>query len=134
MLKTTNIPVSVQQTASPDYLGLVKFLLQPLLDESESLSLDCEKLNNNQKVWIRLALTGEDTGKVFGRGMRNINAMKTILQTAAIAAGQSVHLDLYGSHQKTSSHGDDGSRHFSHKSSPPRRGSNSKPIGKPRLH
>ncbi len=133
MLKTTNIPVSVQQTASPDYLGLVQFLLQPLLDESDSLSLDCEQLNNNQKVWIRLALTGEDTGKIFGRGMRNINAMKTILQTAAMAAGQSVHLDLYGTHQKTTSHGDDDSRYSSQKRPPSRRSSNSKPIGKPRL-
>jgi hypothetical protein len=125
MLKTSNL------NASPDYLGLVQFLLQPLLDESDSLSLDCEQLNNNQNVWIRLAVTGDDKGKIFGRGMRNIEAVKTILQTAAIAVGQSVHLELYGSPAKTASHENEGhSRPSGERKSPPKRGGKPKPTGK----
>jgi hypothetical protein len=125
MLKTSNIE------ASPDYLGLVQFLLEPLLDESDSLSLDCEQLNNHQNVWIRLAVTGDDKGKIFGRGMRNIEAVKTILQTAGIAAGQTVYLDLYGSQTKTTSQEIGGhSRPSGERKSPPKRGSKPKPTGK----
>jgi uncharacterized protein len=128
MLNTTNI------NASPDYLGLVKFLLEPLLDKSDSLSLDCELLNNSQKVWIRLAVTGDDQGKVFGRGMRNLEAVKTILQTAATSVGQSVHLELYGRPEKTTSSEHEGhSRPSGQRKPPSRRPSNNpKPSGKPR--
>jgi predicted RNA-binding protein YlqC (UPF0109 family) len=119
------------QDTSPDYLGLVKFLLQPLLDESDVLSLDCEHLNNKQKVWIRLAVTGDDKGKIFGRGMRNMEAVKTILQTAATAVGQSVHIELYGEQNKTIPpenrlH----SRSSSHKKLPSRRPNHPKPSEK----
>jgi hypothetical protein len=34
---------------------------------------------------------------VFGRGGRNIQAIRTVIQAAAQAAGQSVHLDIYDS-------------------------------------
>lgn len=127
MLNTTNI------NSSPDYLGLVKFLLEPLLDESDSLSLDCELLNNRQKVWLRLALTGPDQGKVFGRGMRNLDAVKTILQTTATQVGQSVNLELYGSPTKTTNHEPEAhSKPSGYRKPPARKSGNPKPTGKPR--
>jgi predicted RNA-binding protein YlqC (UPF0109 family) len=85
-----------------DYLQLVKFLVKPLLDSPESLSLDCEVANDQQRVWIRVAFEGEDKGRVFGRGGRNLQAIRTVLSAAAAAAGQSVYLDIYES-QNTSS-------------------------------
>lgn len=50
-----------------------------------------------KRAWIRIAFDSSDKGKVFGRGGRNIQAIRTVVAAAATAAGQSVHLDIYGS-------------------------------------
>lgn len=102
MPKTTNLSVQNEQ-ASPDYTGLVKHLLQPFLDVPDSLVVDCEQLNSRPKIWLRVAFEGSDRGKVFGRGGRNIHAIKTVLATAAIAAGQSLHFDVYGAGDESKS-------------------------------
>jgi uncharacterized protein len=84
-------------TASPNYEGLVRFLLQPFLESPESLSVDCEISESLQKAWIRIAFDSIDKGKVFGRGGRNILAIRTVIAAASEVAGQSVYLDIYGS-------------------------------------
>lgn len=89
--------VSKTQPTSPDYASLVRFLVQPFLESPESLSIDCEISNGNTRIWIRLAFEGEDKGRVFGRGGRNIQAIRTVIEATAAAAGQSVYLDIYGS-------------------------------------
>lgn len=91
------MPKTTALATSPDYSGLVKFLIHPLLDSPQALSIDCEESNNNQRVWVRLAFEGTDKGRVFGRSGRNIQAIRTILNTAATAAGQSLYLDIYES-------------------------------------
>ena len=65
------------------------------MESTERLSIDCEKSNAKERVWIRLAFEGADKGRVFGRGGRNIQAIRMVIQAAAQAAGQSVHLDIY---------------------------------------
>lgn len=80
----------------PDYTALVRFLVLPFLESPSSLKIDCEILPSQPKVWIRLAFEGEDKGRVFGRGGRNIQAIRTVIEAAAKAAGQSVYLDIYG--------------------------------------
>ncbi|MFB2837090.1 KH domain-containing protein [Floridanema evergladense] len=87
-------PLSI--TSSPDYPGLVKFLLLPFLESPNSLRVDCEISSTKPKVWIRLAFEGEDKGRVFGRGGRNIQAIRAVIAAAAKLAGQSVYLDIYG--------------------------------------
>ncbi|MEA5532852.1 KH domain-containing protein [Crocosphaera sp. XPORK-15E] len=82
-------------SAGPDYLGLLAFLVKPLLEDSEALSIDCEWVNNNQRVWIRLAFEDSDKGRVYGRGGRNLQSISTVLTKAAMAAGQSLCLDVY---------------------------------------
>ncbi len=82
-------------SASPDYTGLIKFLVEPFLEFPDSLSIDCEKCRNNQRVWIRMAFEAEDKGKLYGRGGRNLQAIRTVLETTATSLGQSVHLNLY---------------------------------------
>lgn len=82
---------------APNYGELVRFLLQPFLEEQQSLRLDCEISSNKKKVWIRVAFEGADRGRVFGRGGRNIQAVRSVLGGASHLAGQSVHLDIYGS-------------------------------------
>jgi uncharacterized protein len=97
------ITQSASHNSSPDYVGLVKFLLEPFLEESESLSIDCEYLNSSNKIWLRVALNTADKGKVFGRGGRNIQAVSTILKTAATNVNQSLYLDVYNSDRSLAS-------------------------------
>jgi predicted RNA-binding protein YlqC (UPF0109 family) len=81
---------------SPNYVGLVQFLVQPFLESPESLSVDCEVSQVLNRIWIRIAFNSTDKEKVFGRGGRNIQAIRTVIATAAELAGQSVYLDIYG--------------------------------------
>lgn len=87
---------SVNKAAQPDYALLVKFLIQPFLESKDSLSVDCE-FANKSRVWVRVAFEGEDKGRVFGRGGRNIQSIRTVIAAAAALAGHSVYLDIYGS-------------------------------------
>jgi hypothetical protein len=96
------------QDTNPDYVGLVRFLVEPFLESPECLSIDCEKSRAQERVWIRLAFEGSDKGRVFGRGGRNIQAIRTVIQGAAQAAGQMANLDIYeetsdSSHRETAS-------------------------------
>ena len=47
------------------------------------------------KIWIRLAINEVDKSRVYGKGGRNIKAIRTILITAASTVGQSLYLDIY---------------------------------------
>lgn len=110
---TPDSDVSVRSQA-PDYVGLVRFLLQPFLESPESLSVDCELSSSKGKAWVRLAFQSDDKGRVFGRGGRNIQAVRTVLEAIAQTVGQSVHLDVYGGsghsgNGSSSSEGDGGS-------------------------
>jgi predicted RNA-binding protein YlqC (UPF0109 family) len=80
----------------PDYVGLIRFLVQPFLELPDSLKIDCEISQSKLKVWVRLAIEGSDKGRVFGRGGRNIQAIRTVLETAAHLSGYSAYLDVYG--------------------------------------
>lgn len=84
----------------PDYNELVRFLVQPFLESSDSLSVDCEISPSTARVWVRVAFEGEDKGRVFGRGGRNIQAIRTVIAAAAELAGNSVYLDIYGSQER----------------------------------
>ncbi|MDY7015087.1 MAG: KH domain-containing protein [Cyanobacteriota bacterium] len=90
-------PSSSPQQTSPDYAGLVRFLIEPLLEFPEALSINCERANGSKRVWIRVAFEETDRGRVWGRGGRNIQAIRTLLDAAARGVGQSVYLDIYGS-------------------------------------
>lgn len=86
------------ETAVPDYNELVRYLVQPFLESPNCLSVDCEISPSTAKVWIRVAFEGEDKGRVFGRGGRNIQAIRTVIGAVASLVGHSVYLDIYGSH------------------------------------
>jgi predicted RNA-binding protein YlqC (UPF0109 family) len=49
-----------------------------------------------KRAWVRIAFNSIDKEKVFGRGGRNIQAIRTVIAAAAELAGQSVYLDIYG--------------------------------------
>ena len=84
------------RSASPNYVGLVRFLIQPFLESPESLKVDCEISPSRPRIWIRLAFDSSDKGRVFGRGGRNIQAIRTVLEAAAQSSGQAVYLDIFG--------------------------------------
>lgn len=94
---------SVSMPSAPDYGKLVRFLLEPLLENPQSLTVDCEHLSSTEKVWVRVAFEQEDKGKVFGRGGRNLKAIEVVLNTSAIDANQQIYLDVYGNTESSSS-------------------------------
>lgn len=81
------------EAKGPDYEGLLRFLMTPLVSHPEALSIHCETLARH--VWVRLALSDEDKGRVYGRGGRTIQAVRTVLEASALAAGQKMHLEVY---------------------------------------
>ncbi len=88
-----NFPLT--KSTKPDYDGLVRFLVEPLLESPELLSFDCESVLSTKRVWIRLAFEENDKGRIYGRGGRNIQAVKTVLETAANIAGDTLYLEIY---------------------------------------
>ncbi|NJO97595.1 MAG: KH domain-containing protein [Pleurocapsa sp. CRU_1_2] len=84
-----------QVAVSPDYEQLARFLIEPFLENPQSLKINSEVNPQSKKVWLRVAFDKGDRGKVFGRGGRNIQAIRTTIQTAAAAQGESVFLDIY---------------------------------------
>lgn len=83
-------------SSQPDYAGLVKFLVEPFLESPAALRVDCEVSPNRARVWVRLAFDASDKGRVFGRGGRNIQAIRAVLEAAAQTVGYTAHLDIYG--------------------------------------
>jgi len=119
----------------PNYTQLVRFLIQPFLESPNSLSVDCEFSANTAKVWLRVAFEGEDKGRVFGRGGRNIQNIRTVITAAAAMSGHSVYLDIYGSQ---AFNGATSTEENETRPSTPKlkeqRGESPKPVQKPRSH
>lgn len=88
-------PTNPQPSANPDYAGIVRLLIEPFLESPESLRVDCEIHPRQAKAWIRLAFGEQEKGRVYGRGGRNIQAIRTVLSAVAQLAGHSVYLDIY---------------------------------------
>ncbi|MGF1539276.1 MAG: KH domain-containing protein [Pleurocapsa sp.] len=99
--------MSANSTANnPDYVQLVRFLIEPLLEDERSLYINSEVIKDKKKVWLRVAFENSDRGKVFGRGGRNIQAIRTILNTAAATNKESIFLDIYSDEKESSSNRD----------------------------
>ncbi|WP_289501072.1 KH domain-containing protein [Gloeocapsopsis sp. IPPAS B-1203] len=124
--------ISSSQVNTPDYTKLVKFLIQPFLENPDSLSVDCEVSQSNRKVWVRVAFESEDKGKVYGRGGRNIQAIRTVIAAAGAIAEQSVYLDIYGGDAQERDLTADTSAETGTKPSQEKRRTTSKPNVRPR--
>lgn len=112
---------------SPNYEQLARFLIEPFLEDPQTLSINSEVNPNKKKIWLRIAFDKGDRGKVFGRGGRNIQAIRTTIQTAALAHDESVFLDIYSEESAQT----DNSEHRRRSSSNNRRRkSSSKPAPK----
>ncbi len=111
----------------PDYEQLARFLIEPFLEDPQTLSINSEINLNKKKIWLRIAFARGDRGKVFGRGGRNIQAIRTTIQTAAVAHNESVFLDIYS---EESSQSDNSDRRRRSSSNNRRRKSSSRPAPK----
>lgn len=131
----SNSPSYLRTAKQPDYVGLVRFLIQPFLESPNSLSVDCEISPNTARVWLRVAFEGEDKGRVFGRGGRNIQAIRTVIAAAATSVGQSVYLDIYGGQtaEREATSSLEQEERVAQPKSPPRRVDSPKPVAKPRF-
>jgi len=114
----------------PDYEGLINFLMKPFLDSPEALKTDVEQLGDKHRVLLRVAFDPEDRGRMFGRGGRNIQAIRTVLQATAALYDERVSLDVYGesAHQSRSGADEDGGGSRRRRS--PRRGDRPAPPRK----
>lgn len=118
--------------ASPNYETLIRFLIQPFLESPDALKLDCEVSPNKPRIWVRLAFEGADKGRVFGRGGRNIQAIRTVIEAIAQMSGYSVHLDVYGG--PPGNHSDEGNEREGGDKSPPRRPPSKRGPSRPTRH
>ncbi len=104
----------------PDYAGLVRFLVLPFLELPEQLRVDSEISQVRSRVLVRLAFEAADKGRVFGRGGRNIQAIRTVLEGVAKSAGHSAYLDIFGSSRDAGAdEGSSGTDRASARRSPP---------------
>ena len=113
-MSSTNDPDHYQAQVNsdgnqPDYIKLVKFLCNPFLDSPESLRIDCEQSSRTKRILIRLAIEGEDKGRVFGRGGRNLQAIRTTLQAIAGLNGYNASLEVFGSSSSSDRSSESGS-------------------------
>ena len=79
-----------------DYQALARFLLEPLIDLPSDLHISTETTAHNTKVWLRVSLGQADRGRAFGRGGRNIRAIRAVLRAAGKNVGQNVSLEVLG--------------------------------------
>ncbi|BBC22804.1 KH domain-containing protein [Pseudanabaena sp. ABRG5-3] len=87
----------------PDYNSLISFLLKPLLSHPDALRVDFESNSKSDRVWIRVAFDPEDRGRVFGKGGRTIQAVRTVVMTAAQEFGHSTRFEVFDPTPSTTS-------------------------------
>ncbi|MEL6470913.1 MAG: KH domain-containing protein [Cyanobacteria bacterium J06623_4] len=83
-----------------NYEALARFLMEPFLDKPEALKFHSESLAGGSKLWLRAAFDeDEDKGRVFGRGGRNIKAIRQAIMAAGKLGDMTVNLSVYGEPQ-----------------------------------
>lgn len=90
-IDTSNLSYSLP----PNYLKLLSFLIEPLLDSPDALKIDCEEIPSTKRVWIRLAVDEGDKGRIYGRGGRNIQSIQMVMAIAAKQVDQTLYLEIY---------------------------------------
>ena len=93
---STNDQATADSAPPLDYKALTRFLLEPLTDLPDDLHISSEITAHNKKVSLRVSLGKADRGRAFGRGGRNIRAIRTILRAAGKNVGQNVSLEIIG--------------------------------------
>ena len=94
-----------------DYEALARYLMEPFLDKPEELKFHIESLSGGKKLWLRAAFNEEeDKGRVFGRGGRNIKAIRQTIMVAGKLEEMTVNLSVFGEPQPERSERGSGER------------------------
>ncbi len=89
--------MTTNDRTTPNYVELVRFLLQPFVDAPANLKIAAEFSHAGTRILVRVALDeAEDAGRVFGRGGRNLKAVTATIDGMAQAVGNSVRLEISG--------------------------------------
>lgn len=72
--------------------GLVEFIAKALVDQPEAVELTCTPAEGG--VLYELKVAPDDVGKVIGRDGRTVNALRTVLATAALKKGEKARLEI----------------------------------------
>ncbi len=94
---TAQETASQSPTSERDFEAITRFLMAPFLDQPEALKFHSETLAGGKKLWLRAAFDEEeDKGRVFGRGGRNINAIRMVIASSAELSEMTVNLSVFG--------------------------------------
>jgi len=77
-----------------DTEGLVRYLVESLVDVPEAVVIDCTETDDSLSFSIQL--DPSDVGKVIGRGGRIIKAIRTLARAAGSTEGRHVDVDVVG--------------------------------------
>jgi predicted RNA-binding protein YlqC (UPF0109 family) len=73
---------------------LAEYLIKSLADHPEKVEL--EEREEDDTVLIELRIAPEDVGKIIGKNGNTINAIRTVLQTAASSHKKRARLEVVG--------------------------------------
>jgi hypothetical protein len=73
---------------------LAEYLVKSLADHPEKVEL--EEREEDDTVVIELKISPDDIGKIIGRSGNTINAIRTVLQTAAASCKKRARLEVAG--------------------------------------
>lgn len=77
-----------------DTEGLVRYLIESLVDVPEAVHIESEQADST--LSFRITLDPDDVGKVIGRGGRIIKAIRVLARAAGSAEGLQVEVDING--------------------------------------
>ncbi len=73
---------------------LAEYLIKSLADHPEKVEL--EEREEDDTVLIELKISSDDLGKIIGKNGNTINAIRTVLQTAASSHKKRAKLEVVG--------------------------------------
>lgn len=94
------VPNSESQRV-PNYPALVSFLLEPFLDYPGDLRIDCELLARGTKHWLRISMNESDRGRAYGRGGRNIQSIRQVLESVGTISGHVVSVEIHEENRRS---------------------------------
>lgn len=72
--------------------GLIQYIVKAVVDRPEQVELRASDVEGGRLYELKVA--AEDVGKVIGRDGRTVNALRTILATAAQKKGVKARLEI----------------------------------------
>ena len=75
-----------------NYKELVEFVAKHLVTQPDAVSVESSDSENGIKIMIRVS--HEDVGRIIGKRVATINAIRLLAKAAAVKAGERVDVDI----------------------------------------